>query len=90
MSTGNKETVYDEQIAPLMAAIITIAKEHGIGMAATFQLDDVEEGDPLYCSTTIPGDDPGNHLNDCIDTIVAQVHTPMVAITITREGVRNA
>jgi len=56
------EPIYDEQISPLMERIITICKEHGIPMVATFQLNDIPddyEGDngdigPTYCTTSLP------------------------------------
>lgn len=39
MSNGPRETVYDDEIAPLMAQIIDITKRAGIPMHASFQLD---------------------------------------------------
>ena len=51
----NKEPLYDEYIAPLMAQIIAICKREGIPMAATFQLTDDEDA-PLYCSSSIPSE----------------------------------
>lgn len=56
MTAGPRETAYDNLIDPLMSQIIEIAKEHGIPMLATFELD-LEEGhaedDPMMCSTII-------------------------------------
>jgi hypothetical protein len=52
-----RETVYDAEIAPLMAKIIRICREHNIPMAAHFELDpDPTPDNPLYCSTVF-GDD---------------------------------
>lgn len=46
-----KEKIYDEQINPLIAQIITICKEHKIAMLADFALD----GD-LKCTTALLDD----------------------------------
>ncbi len=46
------ESVYDEQIAPLMTQIIDICKRHSLPMAATF-----EYASDDFCTTTIPCDD---------------------------------
>lgn len=54
---GPKEKAYDDQIAPLMTQIITIAKEAGIPLLASFELDDDPESGPLACTTFIlPGE----------------------------------
>lgn len=49
--SGPKETVYDEQIAPLMAQIIEIAQAHGIAALTTFQLDPDDDGSTMLCTT---------------------------------------
>lgn len=55
--TGPKEIAYDEQIAPLMAQIIALCKEHKINMAAQFALDaNEDDGEPLFCTTCLPVD----------------------------------
>ena len=57
-TTGPKEAAYDEHIAPLMAQIIALCKEHKINAAAQFVLDYNEaEGTPLRCSTVLPVDE---------------------------------
>jgi hypothetical protein len=52
---GPKETVYDDEIAPLMTRIIEIANREKIGMHATFfldRLDDVDgKPDQTMCTT---------------------------------------
>ena len=50
-----KEKVYDEEISPLMAQIIAIAKRAKINMVADFSLDpDPDQNDePLYCTTLL-------------------------------------
>jgi hypothetical protein len=50
----DSESVYDEQIAPLMTQIIDICREHRIPMLATFQYGaDAGEGG-RFCTTAIP------------------------------------
>ena len=51
----NKEQVYDEKIAPLMAQIIGICHEHNIGMVADFEIPNDEDQD-LCCTSGTPGD----------------------------------
>lgn len=49
--TYDFETVYDEQIAPLMSRIIDICKEHGIPMLASFAYRCDEYGEHDCCTT---------------------------------------
>jgi len=51
----DKESIYDNQIAPLMKEIISICKREQLPMVAQFYLKEVhdETGDPMYCSTVI-------------------------------------
>jgi hypothetical protein len=51
----DKEEIYDNEIAPLMAQIIAIAKREGIAFAAQFYLKAEREdtGEPMYCTTVI-------------------------------------
>ena len=49
-----KESVYDEQIDPLMKRIIAICKEHEIPLVAVFQFQDTVQGGPGYCTTMLP------------------------------------
>lgn len=55
--TTTKETIYDEQINPLMAQILAICKEHNIEMVASFALDDGDgdgdEDEGLMCSSYV-------------------------------------
>ncbi len=48
------ESVYDEQIHPLMAKVIALCKEHGIGLAAQFQVRDEDE-EPIAVTTVLTG-----------------------------------
>lgn len=50
------ESVYDEQIAPLMTQIIAVCKEHHLPMFATF-LYRSDGDDCEYCTTNLPFDD---------------------------------
>lgn len=47
----DNESVYDEQIAPLMKQIIAICKEHSIPMLATFVYAPEQ-----FCTTSLPVD----------------------------------
>jgi hypothetical protein len=54
----SNEAIYDELINPLMSQVIALCKTHGIPMYASFQLEPyAETTDPLYVSTSIPGND---------------------------------
>lgn len=52
---GKREDAYDEHISPLMTRVIALCKEHGIPMAASFELDPHpdEENNPLMCTTIL-------------------------------------
>jgi hypothetical protein len=50
---GPMERAYDDEIAPLMKQIIAACKRAGIPMIAQFQLDEKDNGEPLYCTTNI-------------------------------------
>ena len=54
MKIYDKESVYDEQISPLMTQIIAICKEHQLPMVADFQYSNDEENGPAHCTTTLP------------------------------------
>lgn len=47
-----KEAIYDSQIAPLMAQIIEICKEHKIAMVASYAVPN-EHDDGLHCTTVL-------------------------------------
>jgi len=56
----DKESVYDEKIAPLMKEIIDICKQEDLSFAAQFYLKDrfsEEVEQPMYCTTVIHVDD---------------------------------
>ena len=57
----DKEAIYDEQIAPLMAQILAITEREGIQMLASFALKDRDpdfngQYSPLICTSYTPGD----------------------------------
>lgn len=52
----DKESIYDEQIYPLMSKIIGICKGHKIPMVAQFQIANSEELGARFCTTTLPFD----------------------------------
>jgi hypothetical protein len=60
--SGPKETVYDEQISPLVKQINALCKEHGISVMSTFILDvnDDEDSDnfghAMTCLSYLPVD----------------------------------
>lgn len=51
----DKESVYDDRIAPLMKEIIQICKSEGLPMVAQFYLQESweKDGEPMYASTVI-------------------------------------
>lgn len=51
----DKESVYDERIAPLMQEIIQVCKDEKLPMVAQFYLQESDKyGDgPMYCTTTV-------------------------------------
>lgn len=82
MTTANKETIYDEQISPLMTQIIAICQQHGIAMLADFDISH-PENDGLNCTTLIPD---GIGKNPTLHSIAYRtlMNTPaVVALTIT-------
>jgi hypothetical protein len=50
----DSESVYDEQIAPLMTQIIAICREHRIPMLASFHIGAEDDGIDFMCTTAIP------------------------------------
>lgn len=91
----NKEQIYDSQISPLMQQIITICRENGIAMMASFDIAHDGEGpngedcSSLTCSTLLPdGDDNHNQV-----FVQANAHirrggrpTPMMMTTTHGDG----
>jgi hypothetical protein len=51
----DKESIYDNEIAPLMKQIIAICKREQLPMVAQFYLKEEREdnGEPMHCSTVI-------------------------------------
>jgi len=82
-----KESVYDDQIYPLMAEIIRICKEHRIAMVASFALgNDESAGTELVCSTALLADEYSPP-RAFLDALSALKRPPsFIAATITTEG----
>jgi hypothetical protein len=57
--------VYDEEIAPLMAQIIAICKEHRIPLVAQFNYAATDEDGPSFCTTIIPASAVALRLAPC-------------------------
>lgn len=53
MAEWTKESVYDEQINPLMTKIIAICNEHEIPLVCTFQYGEEEGVGALFCTTVL-------------------------------------
>jgi len=80
---GPRETVYDEQICPLVTKIIAICKEHGIPMLADFALD----GD-MQCTTAIlrEEDEPPPHFRKAYGVLRPDARQPLMLTTRDGEG----
>ncbi|MBK5416400.1 hypothetical protein [Pseudomonas sp. TH31] len=63
-----KEDIYDEQINPLMAKIISICKEHNIAFIFSAHIPNDEDPD-LACTTHLPGDG-----GECYEPFVKAFH----------------
>jgi len=82
-----KEQVYDEQINPLMAKIIDIAKEHKIAMVASFSLVNNGDGEYDLCTTALttePYDPPSDYRK--IVNILFPPKPSFAAFMITKGG----
>lgn len=77
--TWDKESIYDEQIAPLMAQIIVVCKEHRIPLVAQFQYAGAdEEKAPAYVSTILPFEEASADFKQLIQLIHQTIPRPMV------------
>jgi hypothetical protein len=56
LPTYDLESVYDEQIYPLMQQILEICQKHRMPMMASFQYANHEEG-PDFCTSILSGGD---------------------------------
>jgi hypothetical protein len=63
----NKEIIYDEKIAPLMAQIIEICKQNEIPMFADFQYSDSD-----FCTTCIYPDIEGRNVTIMLYNILSK------------------
>jgi hypothetical protein len=80
----SRESIHDEQIAPLMREVIRICKAHDIRCFASFRIDDgaEHEDDQRYCTTNIPST-LGSVLLDRVCDEVYTRRQPLMAFTIT-------
>lgn len=65
----NLESVYDEQISPLMKQIIDICKEHNMPMVASFAYENSEEKGHGLCTTALTFE--GRHIKEFADATSA-------------------
>lgn len=67
----DKESIYDEKIAPLMAQILKVCKEDGIPMIASFKLKDETEddGEMLCTSYVLPKEITPEKFDECRDIL---------------------
>lgn len=67
----DKESVYDEKIAPLMAQILKVCKEEDIPMIASFKLKDEteEDGEMLCTSFVLPKEHTPDKYIECRNII---------------------
>lgn len=89
----DKESVYDEQIAPLMKQIIEICKREQLPMATQFYLKEEREddGQPMYCSTVIRPGGEGEGLEQISFVAKAMKYGKQgkpwaMAVTVRRDG----
>lgn len=84
----NKEQIYDEQIAPLMAQIIEICKAHHIAMVASYAIPNDE--DPYWRCTTALVDESGARPADLQRALQAlgASEPAVVALTVRTEPTR--
>lgn len=79
------ESVYDEQISPLMTKIIGICKDHKMPMIASFQYQKSEEDGVGYVTTALIGGDnflPGGEKLRAAHSALAPVRPVSLAVTI--------
>lgn len=86
----DKESVYDNEIAPLMSQIIEICKREEIPMVASFLLRSLDEnGDELRCTTALVGFEHTPDDFKRINAIAYQGEPPQAfAVTVTRQEER--
>lgn len=89
----NKEQVYDNQISPLMQQIITVCKEQGIAMMASFDIAHKEEGPNgedctrLVCNTLLPdGNGEPNPVFTQANTLIRRNGRPAPMMFTTSHG----
>ena len=77
-----REEVYDQQINPLMSQIIEICKQNRIPIAATFELVEGGDADPMFCTTLAPFDSRNNIFREFTRWVEGASTFAALAITI--------
>lgn len=82
-----KEQIYDSQISPLMARIISTCKRHKIPVVACFGLGPDDNGD-LHCTTAIVPEEfePSEMLLELKERIYPTPRSPLMVTTRDGEG----
>lgn len=81
----DKESVYDNEISPLMTQIIAICKKHEMPIVCSVQYCDTEEDGPGFCTTTIT-----NFAHACEKMQeLNRAHQPRRAVAIAETHVTN-
>lgn len=76
------EKIYDEQVAPLMAQVIEIAKKHDMPFVASFQLtDDQDEDGPLMCTSANLPEECSERLEQAKDILYAPASSSVLTLT---------
>ena len=83
--TMNKEYVYDNEIAPLMSAIIAICQKNKIAMLASFFIP-TDDDPTLECTTALLTDtyEPPDELLTAYSIILQRTAPALLAFTIAR------
>ncbi|MCR1319987.1 hypothetical protein NR352_23975 [Enterobacter soli] len=83
----NLESIYDEQIRPLMQQIIAICSEHGMPMIASFAYENSEEKGRNCCTTNLVFD--GRHIKEFTEAISIIRGNPRFAAFAVMSGVKG-
>ncbi|ENR6171560.1 hypothetical protein [Salmonella enterica] len=83
----NLESVYDEQISPLMKKIIAICKEYEMPMVASFAYENSEEKGRGCCTTTLTFE--GRYIKEFADATSAIRGNPLFSAFTIMSGVKG-
>ncbi len=85
----NKESVYNDEIAPLMRRIVALCREHDIPVVATFQYGHSEEGAALDTTVIITRDDVSPHLSVLAHALLPDAKLADMVQEISADGVQR-